>query len=72
MKLQGVMKPDCKVDIQKHFSRPDYRAEKAAEAMDEHKKLLEREARTTVGAVKRLIQKVSSMSVPNEPYKFSA
>ena len=33
MKMQGVMRPDCKIDLQKHFSKPDYRAEKKAEEM---------------------------------------
>ena len=28
MKLQGVMPKDCKLDLTKHFSKPDYVAER--------------------------------------------
>ena len=63
MKMQGVMKPDCSIDLKKHFAKPDYRAEKAAEEREIERKLLEKEAKTTVGAVKRLIQKVSSLAI---------
>ena len=31
MKLQGVVNPNCKIDLQKHFAKPDFRAEKIAE-----------------------------------------
>ena len=55
MKMQGVLKPDCRIDLQKHFSKPDYWAEKLAEEREQQRKLLEKEAKTTVGAVKRLI-----------------
>ena len=27
MKMQGVLQPGNRIDIQKHFSKPDYRAE---------------------------------------------
>ena len=63
MKMQGVLKPDCRIDLQKHFSKPDYWAEKAAEEREVQRKLLEKESKTTVGAVKRLIQKVSSFPI---------
>ena len=55
MKLQGVLRDDVKIDIKKYFTRPDYRAERIAQEMEEHRKLLAREAKTSVGAVKRLI-----------------
>ena len=63
MKMQGVMPKDCKIDLTKHFSKPDYRAEEIAKAEEQHQRMLEKESRTTLGAVKRLIQKVSSLSV---------
>lgn len=63
MKMQGVLKPDCRIDLQKHFSKPDYRAEKAAEEREIEQKRFEKESKTTVGAVKRLIQKVSSLAI---------
>lgn len=46
----------------------DYKAEKIQKELDEHRELLERESRTTVGAVKRLIQKVSTLNV-NETFR---
>ena len=63
MKMQGVLKPDCRIDLQKHFSKPDYRAEKAAEERAIEQKRFDKESKTTVGAVKRLIQKVSSLAI---------
>ena len=63
MKMQGVMSKDCKLDLTKHFSKPDYQAERMAEEKKQHQRMLEKESRTTLGAVKRLIQKVSSLSV---------
>ena len=55
MKMQGVLHPECRIDLQKHFSKPDYRAEKVAEEREHQRKLFEKESKTTVGAVKRLI-----------------
>lgn len=63
MKLQGVLSSNCKVDIQKHFCKPDFATQKMLEEREEERKRVEKEAKTTVGAVKRLIQRVSSLSV---------
>ena len=57
------MKSDVTMDISKHFKKFDVAAEKAKEEMEEYHKMLEKESKTTVGAVKRLIQKVSSLGV---------
>ena len=35
MKMQGVLKQDCKIDLNKHFAKPDARAE--AQAQEEEK-----------------------------------
>ena len=53
----------CRIDIQKHFSKPNYRAEKMAEERALEEQRLEKESKTTVGAVKQLIQKVSSLAI---------
>ena len=58
MKMQGAMRPDVTIDVKEHFSKPDFRAEKIAEEAEEERKFIEKESKTTVGAVKRLIQKV--------------
>ncbi len=68
MKMQGVLKDDISMDVGKHFTVVDYKAEKIQKELDEHRQLLERESRTTVGAVKRLIQKVSTLNV-NETFR---
>ena len=65
MKMQGVMSKDCRIDIRQHFQKPDYVAEKQAEEFEKQKKADEREAKTTVGAVKRLIEKVGNFSTTN-------
>ena len=43
------------MNIQKHFAKPDYKAERKAEMEEEERKREEAEAKTTVGAVKLLI-----------------
>ena len=63
MKLQGVINADCKFDVNKHFQKHDYRADKKAQELTEYRKKEAVEANTTVGAVKRLIQKVSSLAL---------
>ena len=65
MKMQGVVSKDCRIDITKHFKKPDYVAEKQAEEFEKQKIADEREAKTTVGAVKRLIEKVGNFSATN-------
>ena len=65
MKMQGVVSKDCRIDITKHFKKPDYVAEKQAEEFEKQKIADEREAKTTVGAVKRLIEKVGNLSATN-------
>ena len=65
MKMQGVVSKDCRIDITKHFKKPDYVAEKQAEEFEKQKQADEREAKTTVGAVKRLIEKVGNFSTTN-------
>ena len=62
MKMQGVVSKDCRIDIKQHFQKPDYVAEKVAVEIEKQKKADEREAKTTVGAVKRLIEKVGNFS----------
>jgi hypothetical protein len=57
------MRPGCTIDLQKHFAKPDFKAEKLAMEKEEHRKLIQKEKNTTVGAVMRLIQKVSSNAV---------
>ena len=66
MKMQGVLNPSCKIDLQKHFSTPDYRAEIREREYEEYRKKMEKEAKTQTGAVKRLIQKISSMAVADQ------
>ena len=63
MKMQGVMSKDCRIDVNKHFKKPDYVAEKMAEETEKQRMADEREAKTTVGAVKRLIEKVGSLTI---------
>ena len=55
MKMQGVVGPGVSIDIAKHFERFDARAEQRAKEQAEYEEFLKREAKTTVGAVKRLI-----------------
>ena len=66
MKMQGVVSKDCRIDLTKHFKKPDYVAEKQAEEFEKQKIADEREAKTTVGAVKRLIEKVGNFSTNNQ------
>ena len=66
MKMQGVLKEDCKIDLQKHFAKHDYKSEIKAAEQEKERKRDEKESRTTVGAVKRLIEKFSSLSINNE------
>ena len=63
MKMQGVLASNCKINVQKHFAKPDLRAEEREREYEEHRKMLEKESKTQTGAVKRLIQKISSMAV---------
>ena len=37
MKMQGVVSKDCRIDITKHFKKPDYVAEKQAEEFEKQK-----------------------------------
>ena len=37
MKMQGVVSQNCPKDITKHFTLPDYKAEKAAQELEEQK-----------------------------------
>ena len=63
MKMQGVVSQNCPKDITKHFTLPDYKAEKIAQEKEELRKKDLAEASTQVGAVKRLIEKVASISI---------
>ena len=63
MKMQGALRPDVTVDVKEHFSRPNFKEEKIAEEKEEERLFQMKEAKTTVGAVKRLIQKVASCSI---------
>ena len=66
MKMQGVLREDCKIDLQKHFAKHDDRAEQKAIEQEKQRQQDEKESKTTVGAVKRLIQKFSSLSINND------
>ena len=55
MKFQGVVKPGIQIDIKKHFSKPDFKAQKIQEELEEYRKMIAKEEKTTTGAVKRLI-----------------
>ena len=63
MKMQGVISKNLSMNIQKHFAKPDYKAERKAEMEEEERRREEAEAKTTVGAVKLLIRKVNSMNI---------
>lgn len=55
MKMQGVLRGDCKIDINKHFAKHNAQAEAKAVEEEKMRKYEESESKTTVGAVKRLI-----------------
>ena len=55
MKMQGVLRGDCKIDLQKHFAKHDSRAEEKAIEEEKQRQQDAKESKTTVGAVKRLI-----------------
>ena len=53
--MQGVMKADCKVDVQEHFKLPNKRAEALAQEKAEHEEKMAALASTSEGMVRRLI-----------------
>lgn len=71
MKMQGVMKATCTIDLQKHFAKPDYRLEQKQKELEEYRQMLAKEANTTTGAVKRLIKRISSIGVADNLAEFS-
>ena len=46
MKMQGVLASNCKINVQKHFAKPDLRAEEREREYEEHMKMLQKEAKT--------------------------
>ena len=71
LKLQGVMKPEVAsaLNLKTHFKAFDYREQQMMIERQKELERLEAESKTQVGAVKRLLVRVSSLSVGAEPIK---